>query len=174
MRYAALRNGGSGCRLNISRDDGTPRGAWRLRREEQSAGCFQEADHVVQESCGGGAVNQPMVVGKAQRHHETHGYLVVHDDRHLTRTANEQDGCLRNVDNRRRVRAANGSQVADRERGSSQIFNREAAGADFFCRVGQLCVRSPISTACRRRGGLAQPIRDPYRRQFRCLRSSCK
>ena len=67
---------------------------------------------------------------RLKRHHQPDFDLVVFDHhRQLARAADQQHGHFGRVDDRRRVRAADRAQVADRERAALQIVERELAAA---------------------------------------------
>ena len=79
---------------NQPRGDVSPAG-WNLlkqstllQRQEQPAGCFQKSDDIIEKSCGGTAVNQAVIIGQAEGHHQSHNNFVVDDHRHFPCTTN--------------------------------------------------------------------------------------
>ena len=97
--------------------------------------------HFVREAGGGGAVDQAMVVGDRERHHQARDELFVVHMRHDAAAADQQDRDLRRVDDRRRVGAADRAQVADGECAALR------AGRGRTCRRGPCRPALPISEA---------------------------
>src|SRR5262245_17864681 len=62
-----------------------------LGREQQAAGGFEVVDDFIEEAGGGGAIDEAVVVGQREGHHQADGHLVIDDDRHLPRAADEED-----------------------------------------------------------------------------------
>ena len=60
-----------------------------LSRQQQFARRLQVVDHVVEKPCGGGAVDDPVVVGKTQRHHQPAFDLALVDAQQPARTAQQ-------------------------------------------------------------------------------------
>ena len=65
------------------------------------------------------------------------------DHRQFSRATDQQDGRFRRVDNRRRISAANGAQIADRKRAAAQVFDGKLVGRGSFLPFRQVVGRFP-------------------------------